>query len=387
MSTSTSSHQSSSRSDSERLGPPDRLGPPHRYGFLSEEVYEPIRWKLPDDSAEPVPAAIKALLARIDIEAAPGCTLKLLPSEFPCYPIPALPASDTESRAYSVPDSSGHQSFDSNFLRDCARSDSAPSAESRASSTSPGHQSIDSTTLRNRADLGGEQAARSGDEFESEAEENAPNDGNVFIENVPIGVQEEEIEQASAATGSQNSSDSGDRSSVDFDDNSTLPPFEQFLKLISDKLVKWNQEDRAAVSRIWKLSEEGNPPSTRIEFDQLKLTKQLVDLRYRFEIFRHQDLCLHRGDWFDTKGFPFTRFEQIFVVPRTRYRAPCEYCGETSVWYDFKQDQSSFTDHKFVHAFAPPPNPFLQPQPLRVECRRGRTAEWLEVHANCINTF
>ena len=238
MSTSTSSHQSSSRSDSERLGPPDRLGPPHRYGFLSEEVYEPIRWTLPDDSAEPVPAAIKALLARIDIEAAPGCTLQLLPSEFPCYPIPALPASDTESRANSVPDSSGHQSFDSNFLRACGSEDSAPSAESRASSTSPGHQSIDSTTLRNRVDLGGEEAARSGDEFESEAEENAPNDGNVFFENVPIGVQEEDTEQASAATGSQNGSEDGDYYFIDFNDESTFPPYVQFLKLISDKLVK-----------------------------------------------------------------------------------------------------------------------------------------------------
>ena len=201
-------------------------------------------------------------------------------------------------------------------------------------------------------------------------------------------MQEEENEQASAATGSQNSSDFGDRSSVDFDDNSTLPPFEQFLKLISDKLVNWNQEDRAAVSRIWKLSEEGNPPSTRIEFDQLKLTKQLVDLRYRFEIFRHQDFCLHRGDWFDPYDFPFTRFEEIFVIPRTRYRVPtCEYCGETSVWFDFKQEQSEFRNHKFIHASPPPSNPFIRPQPLHADCRRGKTAVWLEANANYICPF
>ena len=190
-----------------------------------------------------------------------------------------------------------------------------------------------------------------------------------------------------AATGSQHGSDFGDHYSIDFNNESTFPPFAQYLKLISDKLVKWTREDRAAAWHIWTLYKRNTLPSTRIELDQLKLTKQLVDLRFRFEIFRRQDFCLHRGDWFDTKGFPFTRFEKILVVPRTRYRAPCEFCGETSVWFDFKQDQSAFRNHKFIHAFPHPPNPFIQPQPLHVDYRRGRTAVWLEVNANCICPF
>ena len=128
-------------------------------------------------------------------------------------------------------------------MRDCARSDSAPSAD---------------------LNVGGEEAARSGDEFESEADENAPDDGNVIIENVPIDVQEEENKQASVATGSQNGSEDGDYYSIDFNDKTTCPPHVPFLKLISDKLVKWTREDRDAAWHIWKLSEEGNPPSTRI---------------------------------------------------------------------------------------------------------------------------
>ena len=344
--------------------PTDDSGIPYCIGLLRDDVFESVLWHYPVDTTAPIPSEITRYLLSKDIVAAPGCTFHLKISDLPLPPLPD-PDSDsgTESHASSVTDSSrGHQSYDRNF----ARLDSAPSAD---------------------LNLGREEVVHSGDEFESEAEENAPDDGNVIIENVPIDVQEEENEQASAATGSQHGSDLGDPYFIDFNDGSTFPPFPQFLKLISDKLVKWIQEDRAAAWHIWTLYKRNTLPSTRIELDQLKLTKQLVDLRFRFEIFRRQDFCLHRGDWFDTKGFPFTRFEQIFAVPRTRYRAPCEFCGETSVWFDFKQDQSAFRNHKFIHAFPHPPNPFLQPQPLQVECRRGRPALWLEVHANCINTF
>ena len=227
MSNNTSSNLSSSRAAT------DRLGLPQRNGLLREEVFETVQWNLPVDPSAPIPVEIRELLTRIDIEAAQGVTLDLKPSDFPCHPLPDPPDSDTESRASSVTDSSqGHQSYDSTFLRYCPRSDGAPSAD---------------------LNLGGEEASRSGDEFESEAEENAPDNGNVIIENVPTDVQEDENEQASVPTGSQNGSEDGDDYFININDETTFPPNVPFLKLISDKLVKWTREDRDAAWHIWTL--------------------------------------------------------------------------------------------------------------------------------------
>ena len=56
-------------------------------------------------------------------------------------------------------------------------------------------------------------------------------------------MQEEENEQASVPTGSQNGSEDGDYYFIDFNNEATFPPYVPFLKLISDKLVKWSRED------------------------------------------------------------------------------------------------------------------------------------------------
>ena len=86
----------------------------------------------------------------------------------------------SESRASLAPDSSpSHQSLDITFLRNCARSDSASSEGSRAilaPDSSQSHQSFTSTFLRDcaRSDSAdGGEAVGLGDEVESDTEENA----------------------------------------------------------------------------------------------------------------------------------------------------------------------------------------------------------------------
>jgi hypothetical protein len=235
------------------------------------------------------------------------------------------------------------------FLRNCARSDSAD----------------------------GEEAAGSGDEFESDTEEHASDDGDVSIEDVSADNQDGDNEQAEEPTGNQNGDE--DDNSTAINDESTFPPYVQFQRLRNDCLVKWTIADRDAVDNIWTLYERNTLPRTRVLLAQLKLTKTLVNLRSRYETFRLQGYVLHRGDRFTTYGFPFSRFKVIFVTPRKRFRIPyCEYCKETKVWFDFKQDRRNFIDHKFIH------NPR---RPLEDACNHNRTEEWLEANKDCIALF
>ena len=151
---------------------------------------------------------------------------------------------------------------------------------------------------------------------------------------------------------------------------------------VSDRCAvpaQWTAAYRDAVDQIWELRERNSIPRTRVLLAQLKLTKTLVDLHSRYETFRLQGHVLHRGDRFKTYGFPFSRFKDIFVTPRKRFRIPyCEYCEEHKVWFDFKQDRRNFVDHKFIHT---------PRRPLDEACDHDRTAEWLEAHKDCISIF
>ena len=130
--------------------------------------------------------------------------------------------------------------------------------------------------------LSSREETRSGDESESETEENDSDDGNVSIEDVPVNDQDGKNEQAAEPNGNQNGDEDGDENSIDINDESTFPPYVQFQRLLNDCLVKWTKADRDAVCNIWTLYERNTLPHTRSLLEQLKLTKTLVDLRSRF---------------------------------------------------------------------------------------------------------
>ena len=283
-----------------------------------------------------------------------------------------------ESRASlaSYSTSPSHQEIDTDFLLHCARSDSESSE--RAPDSSQSHQSFTSTFLRDCArsedSADGGEAVGLGDEIESDTEENASDDEDVSIEDVSSNGQDSDNERAD-----QNGDERNNPNFSVINDESTFPPYVQFQRLRQDCLVQWTAAYRDAVDQIWELRERNSIPRTRVLLVKLKLTKTLVDLHSRFETFRLQGHVLHRGDRFKTYGFPFSRFKDIFVTPRKRFRIPyCEYCGKHKVWFDFKQDRQNFVDHKFIH------NPR---RPLDEACDHDRTVGWLEEHKDCIHIF